>query len=249
MKKCSKCDNEKEISEFNFRKDTQKYRNQCGDCIKLINKEYRTMNKDEIKIGNKEYRNNTENMKRLYAINYRERNRENIQLYKKNYFQNNEEESYDKLKKKKIEENNFRSACNLRKRVLNAFRSQKVRKTNKTFCLLGCSHSFLRRWIESQLYGEMTLENYGKFWCLHHCLAVATFNLLDENDMKKCFNWINLKPLYVKDNIIKGDKIDMTLYLLQEIRGKYFMKLNVEKDNIKTLLMRYTVNHQEKTSY
>ena len=28
MKKCSNCDNEKELSEFNFRKDTQKYRNQ-----------------------------------------------------------------------------------------------------------------------------------------------------------------------------------------------------------------------------
>ena len=38
LKKCSKCDIEKEISEFNFRKDTQRYRNQCRDCIKLINK-------------------------------------------------------------------------------------------------------------------------------------------------------------------------------------------------------------------
>ena len=50
MKRRSKCDNEKEVSQYNFRKDTQKYRNQCRDCIKLINKEYRTMNKDEIKI-------------------------------------------------------------------------------------------------------------------------------------------------------------------------------------------------------
>ena len=32
--------------------------------------------------------------------------------------------------------------------------------------------------------------------------------------------------MYVKDNIIKGDKIDMRLYLLQEIKGNYFMKLN-----------------------
>ena len=29
LKRCLKCDIEKEISEFNFRKDTQKYRNQC----------------------------------------------------------------------------------------------------------------------------------------------------------------------------------------------------------------------------
>ena len=53
MKECNKCDNEKEISEFNFRKDTQKYRNQCRNCSKLINKGYQTMNKDEIKIPKK----------------------------------------------------------------------------------------------------------------------------------------------------------------------------------------------------
>ena len=55
LKRCSKRDNEKELSEFNFRNDTQKYRNQCRDCIKLINKEHRTMNKDEVKIKRKEY--------------------------------------------------------------------------------------------------------------------------------------------------------------------------------------------------
>ena len=45
MKICNYCDIEKKLSEFNFRKDTQKYRNQCRDCIKLINKEYQIMNK------------------------------------------------------------------------------------------------------------------------------------------------------------------------------------------------------------
>ena len=75
----------------------------------------------------------------------------------------------------------------------------------------------------------MTLENCGKIWCLDHCLAVASFNLSDEKEMKKCFNWINLRPMYVKDNIVNGDKIDMRLYLVQEIKGKYFMKINVEE--------------------
>ena len=32
--------------------------------------------------------------------------------------------------------------------------------------------------------------------------------------------------MYVKNNIIKSDKIDYHLYLLQEIKGSYFMKLN-----------------------
>ena len=74
----------------------------------------------------------------------------------------------------------------------------------------------------------MILEIYCKNWCLDHSLAVATFNLLDEKEMKECFNWINLRPMYSKDNIIKGDKFDMRLYLLQEIKAFYSMKLNEE---------------------
>ena len=74
----------------------------------------------------------------------------------------------------------------------------------------------------------MTPENYGNNWCLDHCLAVASFNLLDEKEKKKCFNWINLRPIFVKDYIIKGDKNDTRLYLLQEIKENYFMKLNAE---------------------
>ena len=54
----------------------------------------------------------------------------------------------------------------------------------------------------------MTLKNYGSIWQNDHCLAVAAFILLDEKQMKKCFNWINLIPRYIKDNITKGNKIN-----------------------------------------
>ena len=84
----------------------------------------------------------------------------------------------------------------------------------------------MKGWIIHQLYGNLTIENYGPVWCLDHGLAVSSFNLLDENDMKKCFNWINLRPMYVEDNTIKGDKIDLRLYLLQEIKAYQFLKLN-----------------------
>ena len=97
-KRCSKYDNDKGLSEYNFGKDTQKYRNQGENCIEWINKEYRTMNKDEIKIRRKQYFENikNKNLKRIYDIDSRERNRDKIQFYKKNYFQNNKEELYKK---------------------------------------------------------------------------------------------------------------------------------------------------------
>ena len=92
--------------------------------------------------------------------------------------------------------------------------------------LIGCSNSFSRKWIVHQLYGEITLENYGKIWCLDHCYPLSKTNLSNENDMYKSRNWINSRHMYVKDNIIKDDKIDHRLYLLQQIKAKYFMKLD-----------------------
>ena len=121
---------------------------------------------------------------------------------------------------------NFKLACNFRSRTNKAFKSRNVRKTNKTFDFLGCSHSFFKNWINHQLYDIMRLENYGSVWRIDHCLPIASFNLLDENDMKKCFNWVNLRLMYTTENNSKNDKIDYHLYLLQEVKAKYFLKLN-----------------------
>ena len=92
--------------------------------------------------------------------------------------------------------------------------------------MIGCSQAFLRKWILHQLYGDMTEENYSEIWCLDHCLPLSKTNLSNENDMNKSTNWINLRPMYVKDNIVKSDRIDYHLYLLQEVKAKYFLKLN-----------------------
>ena len=196
----------------------------CKNCIIQKQKQYDIENR----VKKREYyQNNRDRIKDYYLQNrdrikhYQLKNHDKIIAQKKIYSNN-----------KYKSDINFRLVCNLRKRVLNAFKARNVRKTNKTFSLLGCSHSFLRLWIESQLYSEMTLENYGKIWCLDHCLPIASFNLLDGNDVKKCFNWINLRPMYVKDIIIKGDKIDYHLYLLQELKAKYFLKLNNDQQGL-----------------
>ena len=75
----------------------------------------------------------------------------------------------------------------------------------------------------------MPLDNYGSVWQIDQCLPITSFNLLDENDMKKCFNWINLRPMYSNENISKGSKIDNRIYLMQEVNSKIFSKLNAEE--------------------
>ena len=115
----------------------------------------------------------------------------------------------------------------MRSRTNKAFKSQNVRKTNKTFDLLGCFHSFFfQKWIIHQIYGDMAPKIYGSVWEIDHCLPIASFNIVDENDMKKCFIWVNLRPMCSYENRPRKAKINCHLYLLQQIKAKIFLYLN-----------------------
>ena len=72
----------------------------------------------------------------------------------------------------------------------------------------------------------MILENYGSVWQIENCSPRASFNLLDDNDMMKSFNWVYLKPMCSTENNSKIAKADYHLHLLQEVKAKYFLKLN-----------------------
>ena len=144
----------------------------------------------------------------------------------KQYHNNRKERRSILDKERRKTDFNFKLISNIRTRTSNAFRSQNIKKSNKTKKLLGCSISFFKKWIIYQLYGEMKIENYGKVWCLDHCYPLSKINLSNENELYKSTNWVNLRPMYMKDNLIKGDKIDHRLYLLQQIKAKHFMKIN-----------------------
>ena len=75
----------------------------------------------------------------------------------------------------------------------------------------------------------MNEENYGSIWTIDDCYPLSKTNLSNETDMFISSHWINLRPMYVKDKTIKGDKFEYHLYLLQEVKAKYFLKLNSDQ--------------------
>ena len=228
VKKCSKCGI---ISlKSNFHKNNTRNDGLYNQC-KVCRKDYYNENLDRLLSKQKFYTKENRDQIKEYQKNYYLDNRDQIIENHKNYIKQNREKIRLYEKNRKKTDLNFKIACNLRSRTSSAFKSQNVRKTNKTFDLLGCSHSFFKNWIVYQLYGNMTLENYGSIWQIDHCIPTASFNLLDERDMKKCFNWINLRPMYSNENNSKNIKIDNRLYLLQEMKTKYFLKLNEERYN------------------
>ena len=68
------------------------------------------------------------------------------------------------------------------------------------------------------------MERYGLIWHIDHVLPISSFNLLDEEELHKAMNWINIRPLSPFKNIKKSNKIDPWLYVMQEVKAQYFLK-------------------------
>tara|TARA_B100001250_G_C19702030_1_gene745197 strand:- start:10 stop:1038 length:1029 start_codon:yes stop_codon:yes gene_type:complete len=105
----------------------------------------------------------------------------------------------------------FKMEKNLRNRLYQAMIHQNAYKCDKTMTLIGCSKSFLKKYIEEKFLNGMVWENYGSMWVIDHIKPCCVFNLEDENDQRKCFHFTNLQPLWKEQNSEKGGKYHFNL--------------------------------------
>jgi len=102
----------------------------------------------------------------------------------------------------------FVIAERMRKSLGKAVKRFGVEKNASTFSLIGCSRAELRKHLESLFLPGMTWQNYGyRGWHVDHVRPMASFNLLDPAQMRACFHFTNLKPLWGIENMRKGCKI------------------------------------------
>ena len=63
--------------------------------------------------------------------------------------------------------------------------------------LVGCDHKTFRTHIESQFDESMSWSNRGKRgWHFAYIRPSSTFNLLNDEERKVCFNYRNIQPLW-----------------------------------------------------
>ena len=75
----------------------------------------------------------------------------------------------------------------------------------------------------------MTSDKYDSKWQIGHCYPLSNTNLSYNTDMNKTTNWINLRSMCSSENISNGFKVNHHLYLLQQIKAIFFIKINEEK--------------------
>lgn len=215
MKHCPTCDSHKELTDFT--KQMTSWDNLCRMCRTCMNEYKRNKRKTDEK-----YINND----KLYQKKYVESGRR-YETSKKRY-----QEKKDEIVKKSVLYNKkryhndpyYKIAISLRTRINKVLRQKGADKTNKFYNYLGCTKEFFIKYFEAKFKEGMTWDNHGK-WHIDHIKPCASFNLLDEEEQKKCFHYTNLQPLWAHENLRKGCKYTEDIQN-NEINNEQFEEVN-----------------------
>lgn len=158
--------------------------------------------------------------KASYQKRYKLANKEKIARQRKQYYEAHKEQEiarskeYRRAHKKEINKRNYEYVKTrlkkdplykvtryLRSRVHNVTKGQKSAHTME---LMGCSVEEFKLYLQAKFTKGMHWNNYGK-WHIDHIRPCSSFNLLDPEEQKKCFHYINLQPLWASDNLKKSD--------------------------------------------
>ena len=109
------------------------------------------------------------------------------------------------LERRLKDDPDFKLIHNMRSRVRLALKGDI--KHSSCADLLGCSVTAARKHIESQFADGMSWNNHGD-WHIDHIKPCSSFNLKLDSEQRACFHYSNLQPLWAKDNLQKGNRIE-----------------------------------------
>jgi hypothetical protein len=88
----------------------------------------------------------------------------------------------------------------------------------------------IKEWLEFNFEEDMTWENYGTLWNIDHTIPCILFDMKDDAQVHLCFDWKNLMPKYVINNLKKRSKMLPYLVFFQETRVNAFIKQKQSED-------------------
>lgn len=201
-KHCYSCDTYKVLSDFG--KQTNAWDNLNRMCRCCFNEYKQNKRKNDPKYKEKDEEYNEEYKKsgrrREKSQQYYEENKEKIN-----------KKSAEYKNKKYNEDPTFRLVILHRARVNALIKNLKMNKNvaykDSKLELLGCSPQELKEWIENKFIEGMSWDKLGVHGIhIDHVIPCAKFDLSIEENVRKCFHYTNLQPLWAKDNLSKGSR-------------------------------------------
>lgn len=211
---CSKCKIEKEICEFNTRKDSKDgRRNECKICWYSKGRDYITKHPQKKQEYNKrwlskvpEYHKEFYSKNKEYFLEKRIRFTNINPNYNKEYYENNKKYFSDYVVYNYNNDNLYRLSHLTRNRIKQFLKSKNITKNNSTFNIVGCPPIFLKEHLEKQFIDGMSWENHGLYgWHIDHIIPLSSAKT--EEEIYELCHYTNLQPLWAEDNLKKGVKI------------------------------------------
>jgi hypothetical protein len=174
--------------------------------------------------------------KKAYLKEYYQRNKEKMKARAKTVYQNNKEPYLERAKKQREDKESYyqylreyriknrkklseyyknklkdptkKLLHNLKGSIRHNLKNGNYKKKHTSSVYLGCSLEQFRIHIESQFTDNMSWENHGLVWHLDHIIPCNAFLFDNEDDLYKCFNYKNYRPMLVFENTSRQDMIE-----------------------------------------
>jgi len=140
--------------------------------------------------------------------NYKKKTQKEIieNNYNEKYINDKIKKTYIELKKEDI---GNKLISNLVQRTYEVLKAKGIFRDLKHSEIIGCNKDELKEHLSSKFTENMNFDNYG-LWELDHIKPIASFNLENIDELKSCFNYKNIQPLWKEDNKKKSDKLNWT---------------------------------------
>jgi len=217
-KVCKDCHEEKNLVEFPKHAQMKDgHLNQCRVCKINYLKRYGQNNKEKLSEKAKVYYEEHCELIKQRVRNHWNDNATEINQKRRERYENDASYRNKRLKecsdsnatcrperrKKAREEKSASYYLELcRKRMWHAFNGRGA-KSDKTKSLLGCDGDFLKKYLEST---KVPGKDYSDAH-IDHIIPCSSFDMLDEEQQRKCFHYTNLQLLPAHENLLKSNKI------------------------------------------
>lgn len=191
---------------------------QCKECARTLQRAAYPKRIEKILSYQSEYRDRNREKIRAYAKEWRKKNPEKFLIAIERWRDENPDYRSGNLEhfRKKDKEYQARRRSTPKGRIDDAI-SAGIRDTLKRGqkrgtrweMLVGYSVDELMMHLEKRFEPGMSWDNYGE-WHMDHRIPKTAFNYetVDDIDFKRCWALENLRPMWAKENMRKGAKLD-----------------------------------------
>jgi hypothetical protein len=222
-KKCPKCDTIKSLDQFP-KSEKGTILSRCIACTKPpkhLSEEQLAKNRQ----SKKEKKEANDARRKVYLQENQERIRLSRREYYRKYYAANKEK-LNQYQQDYRKTNTFVTIRNSLRKRLHAY----ITKNRSTTDYVGTSIEVIKEWLEFNFEEDMTWENYGTLWNIDHTIPCILFDMKDDAQIHLCFDWKNLMPKYVINNLKKRSKMLPYLVFFQETRVNAFIKQKQSED-------------------